>query len=62
MALISLPMGLDQQEGFGTIPMQSAISKFLHGAFNMIPAYREAYAKQEKSLAKREDDTDQDDA
>lgn len=62
MALISLPMGLDQQEGFGTVPMLSAISKFFHSAFSLIPAYREAYAKQEKSLAKREDDEDQDDA
>jgi hypothetical protein len=59
MALISLPMGLDQQEGFGTVPMQSSISKFFHGSLSLIPAYREACSKQERSLAKqREDDED----
>jgi hypothetical protein len=56
MALISLPMGLDQQEGLGTVPMKSAIGKFLHAAFSLIPSYREAYAKREKTLAKKEDE------
>jgi hypothetical protein len=55
-------MGLDQQEGLGTVPMQSAISKFFHAAFSLMPFYREAYAKQEKSLAKREDEDEEEEA
>jgi hypothetical protein len=59
MALITLPMGLDQQDGFGRVPMQSAIRRFLHGTLSLIPAYKEAYAKQEKTLAKSEDEDEE---
>ena len=44
MALLTFPMGLDQQEGWGRLPLPSAISTFLHGLFSYIPAYREALA------------------
>jgi hypothetical protein len=45
MALLTLPLGLDQQEGWGTVPLPSAMRTFFHGLFSLIPAYREAYAQ-----------------
>jgi peptide subunit release factor RF-3 len=48
MALITLPLGLDQQEGWGTVTLPSSMAIFFHGVFSLIPAYTEAYKQQEK--------------
>ena len=48
MALITLPLGLDQQEGWGTVTLPSSMAIFFHGVFSLIPAYTEAYTQQEK--------------
>jgi hypothetical protein len=59
MALITLPLGLDQQEGWGTVPLPSAMTTLFHGVLSLIPAYREAYTQQEKQSAKKEDDDEE---
>ena len=45
MALLSLPLGLDQTEGWETVPLPSAMKHFFHSVFSLIPAYREAHAE-----------------
>jgi len=59
MALITLPLGLDQQEGWGAVPLPSSIATFFHAVFSLIPAYTEAYTQQEKLNAKKEDDDEE---
>ena len=58
MSLLTLPLGLEQSDGWGHLPQPSAMKTMLHGVMSWVPAYREAYAQQERKMKKNEEVND----